>query len=162
MLNTVPVNQLFVHRTAAGFGVIPAGDAHYVTKGAVVLQNDATLHSVLPHMHLIGKSVKVTMTPPDGQPQVLVDIPCWEYNWQETYWFKEPIHAKAGTKLEIEAVYDNSTANPNNPNAPPKPIRRGEQTDNEMLFAFFGATSTTTPWERVRWRPAALNKQSEK
>jgi hypothetical protein len=159
-----PVKQPWQTIVASGlgaFGVIPPGDANYVAKGAVTLQNDAVLHSVLPHMHLLGKSVKVTITPPDGQPQLLVDIPAWDYNWQETYWFKEPIRAVAGTKLEIEAVYDNSTANPNNPNAPPKPVRRGEQTDNEMLFAFIGATSTTQPWERVRFRAAAPGKAKE-
>ncbi len=160
-----PVKQPWQTVVASGlgaFGVIPAGEANHVAKGAVTLQNDAILHSVLPHMHLLGKSVKVTMTPPDGKPQVLVEIPAWDYNWQETYWFKEPIRAFAGTKLEIEAVFDNSTANPNNPNAPPKSVRRGEQTDNEMLFAFIGATSTTEPWERVRFRAAAPSNQPGK
>ena len=96
------------------------------------------LHNVLPHMHLLGKRTKMTMTPPGGEPVVLVDIPVWDYNWQETYWFKEPIHAKAGTKLEIEAVFDNSSANPNNPSNPPKDVRVGEQTTDEMLFGFLG------------------------
>jgi peroxiredoxin/mono/diheme cytochrome c family protein len=160
-----PVKQPWQTVVANGlraFEFIPANNANFVGKGAVTLQNDAVLHSVLPHMHLIGKSVKVTMTPPDSPPQVLVDIPHWDYNWQETYWFKEPIHAAAGTRLEIEAVYDNSTANPNNPNAPPKAVRRGEQTDNEMLFAFIGATSTTTPWERVRFRPTVADNKADK
>lgn len=154
-----PVKQPWQTIVVSGlgpFGVIPAGEANHVSKGAVTLLNDAVLHSVMPHMHLLGKSVKVTMTPPDGKPQTLVDIPAWDYNWQETYWFQAPIRAAAGTRLEIEAVYDNSATNPNNPNSPPKDVRRGEQTDNEMLFAFIGATSTTDPWERVRFRPAAL------
>jgi Copper type II ascorbate-dependent monooxygenase, C-terminal domain len=119
----------------------------------VYLNNDCIIHSVMPHMHLIGKQIKVTMTPPDDQPRVLVEIPHWDYNWQETYWFREPIHAKAGTKLEVEALYDNSAANPNNPRNPPAPVFVGEQTTNEMLFAFVGVTSVKTPWERVRGRP---------
>jgi peroxiredoxin/mono/diheme cytochrome c family protein len=129
---------------------IPAGQADYVSRGAVYLQADAILHSVLPHMHLIGKSVRVTMTPPGGETVVLLDIPAWDYRWQETYWFREPIRAKAGTRLAIEAVYDNSAANPNNPSSPPKEVRVGEQTTDEMLFAFFGATSPETPYRRVR------------
>jgi hypothetical protein len=95
----------------------------------------------MPHMHLIGKAVKVSMTPPGGTKTTLVDITDWDYNWQETYWLKEPIKLKAGTKLEIEGVFDNSTSNPNNPSNPPVTVRFGEQTTNEMLFGFLGVTS---------------------
>lgn len=129
---------------------IPAGKADHASRGAIYLRSDAILHSVMPHMHLLGKRVKVTMTPPGGEPVVLVEIPAWDYRWQETYWFREPIAAKAGTRLEIEATFDNSSANPNNPSSPPRQVKVGEQTTDEMLFGFFGATSPKTPSERVR------------
>ena len=129
---------------------IPAGKADHLARGGFYLHTDAILHNVLPHMHLLGKTTKVTMTPPNGKPVVLIEIPAWDYKWQETYWFKEPIHAKAGTKLEIEAVFDNSASNPNNPTHPPKDVTFGEQTTDEMLFGFFGATSAKTPWESIR------------
>jgi len=96
---------------------------------------------VMPHMHLLGKSVKITMTPPGGEPVVLIDIAHWDYNWQESYWFAKPLFAKAGTRFDIEAVFDNSAKNPNNPNNPPKDVSFGEETTNEMLFGFIGCTS---------------------
>ena len=120
---------------------IPAGEANHKIGGSVYVQSDCTMYSVMPHMHLIGKSVKITMTPPDGQKLTLVDITDWDYNWQETYWFKKPLNLKAGTKLEIEAIFDNSSKNPNNPSNPPKRVMFGEQTTNEMLFGFCGVTS---------------------
>lgn len=129
---------------------IQAGDAKHHARGSMYLYQDAVLHNVLPHMHLLGKWVKVTMTPPGGTETLLIEIPAWDYRWQETYWFKEPIHAKAGTRLSIEAVYDNSAANPNNPTKPPRTVMVGDQTTDEMLFGFFGVTSTKTPWEQVR------------
>lgn len=133
---------------------IPAGEANHRSHGQLYLHTDAILHNVMPHMHLLGKSVKVTMTPPGGKPVVLVDIPNWDYAWQETYWFAEPITAKAGTKLEVEAVFDNSTKNRYNPSNPPKDVFVGEETTDEMLFAFFGATSTKTPlFEVIRFQP---------
>lgn len=119
---------------------IPAGAADYRLKGGRTLTSDAVIHSVMPHMHLLGKSVKVTMTPPGGTPVTLVDIPEWDYAWQETYWLKEPVTAKAGSRVEIEAVYDNSSSNPNNPSHPPVTVFHGEQTTNEMLFGFVGVT----------------------
>jgi peroxiredoxin len=129
---------------------IPAGKADHVAHGYFYLHTDAVIHNVLPHMHQIGKSVKMTLTPPHSKPIVLVDIPAWDYKWQETYWFQEPITAPVGTKIEIEAVFDNSADNPNNPSRPPVDVSVGERTNDEMLFGFLGVTSTKTPWERVR------------
>ena len=65
----------------------------------------------------------------------------WDYNWQETYLFKDPIDVKAGTVMEVEAVYDNSDKNPNNPFDPPQRVTFGEQTTNEMCFVFLGGVS---------------------
>jgi peroxiredoxin len=124
-------------------GYIPAGDSHFVAKGAITALEDCTMYTVMPHMHLLGKSVKITMTVPGGKPEVLIDIPDWDYNWQEQYQLKAPIKVKSGTRFEIEAVYDNSATNPNNPSSPPIDVRFGEQTTNEMLFGFLGAIKDT-------------------
>jgi hypothetical protein len=94
----------------------------------------------MPHMHLIGRKVRVSMTAPGESEQTLVNIDDWDYNWQETYFFKKPLAIKAGTRFDIEAVFDNSDKNPNNPTNPPRAVWFGEQTTNEMLFGFLGAT----------------------
>jgi hypothetical protein len=119
---------------------IPAGNNHYVIKGQIWADDDCTVYSVMPHMHLLGREIKVTMTPPDGPTTTLVAIKDWDYNWQETYFFKEPIRVKAGTRFDLEGVYDNSRNNPNNPFDPPRAVRFGEQTTNEMCFGFLQAT----------------------
>ena len=56
---------------------------------------------------------------------------------------RKPIDLKGGTRLSVEAVYDNSDRNPSNPFNPPRAVFFGEQTDNEMCFVFLGATSDT-------------------
>ena len=123
-----------------GLGYIPADDSHFVANGGTVALEDCTLYTVTPHMHLLGKSVKITMTPPNGKTETLIDVAEWDYNWQEQYILKEPIKVKAGTHFEIEAVFDNSAGNPNNQSSPPIDVRFGEQTTSEMLFGFLGAT----------------------
>jgi hypothetical protein len=130
---------------------IPAGVARHTVRRSVWLHTSCNLHSVMPHMHLLGKSVKVILTLPGGKPRPLVDIPEWDYRWQETYWFKKPILAPAGSKLEVVGVFDNSAGNPNNPNDPPRRVAMGDQTTDEMLYAFLGATSTKKPWEQVTY-----------
>jgi peroxiredoxin len=125
------------------FAVIPAKNDHFVVRGSTTVTQDMVLHEIMPHMHMLGKDIKVTMTPPEGEGKatLLFHIKDWDYNWQETYYFKQPLNLKAGTKLELEAIYDNSDKNPNNPFSPPRAVTFGEQTTNEMCFVFFGGTS---------------------
>ncbi|MBL8794453.1 MAG: redoxin domain-containing protein [Planctomycetia bacterium] len=137
-----PVTHRFQAVVLPGrFLLMPAGVEDFKVTGNVTIDQDCDLHSVMPHMHLLGKTIKVTMTPPDGKAETVIDIKEWDYNWQETYFFKEPLKIKAGTKFNVEARYDNSAKNPNNPNNPPKLVHFGEQTTDEMCFIFFGATS---------------------
>jgi mono/diheme cytochrome c family protein/peroxiredoxin len=122
---------------------IPAGESSYRVVGKVVTEQDCTIHSILPHMHMFGKSIKVTMTPPEGKEQVIVNVPDWDYSWQESYFFQKPIAVKKGTRFMVEATFDNSVKNTNNPFNPPRDIKRGEQTTDEMLFGFIRATTDT-------------------
>ena len=78
---------------------------------------------------------------PDGTTKDLVVIKDWDFNWQETYQFKEPVKLPRGTKVRLESHYDNSATNPNNPSNPPKPVRWGEQTTDEMCLAMIGYTT---------------------
>ena len=138
---------------------IPAGKADYEGRGAVWLKHDATIHSLVPHMHLIGRSIRMTLTPPSGEAVTLIDIPEWDYNWQETYWLKKPIVAPAGSKLEVAAMYDNSDKNPHNPSRPPRAVYFGEETTSEMLFGFVGVTPVGSERVRVsRIDPAKVEK----
>ena len=41
--------------------------------------------SLTPHMHLRGKSMKFTVTYPDGRTETLLDVPKYDFNWQITY-----------------------------------------------------------------------------
>ncbi len=127
------------------FVVIPPGNDNFKVNGSIEALEDGELHSVMHHMHMLGKAARVTMTPPGEPPRTLLRIDDWDYNWQETYFFKEPIPFKAGTKFAVEATYDNSDKNPNNPFFPPTWVRFGDQTDNEMCFVFLGVTNDDKP-----------------
>jgi len=125
------------------FMFVPANNDRYRVQGGLEVLQECKLYSVMPHMHMLGREIKVTLTPPGGKPMTLAAIADWEYNWQETYFFKEPIVLKPGTRLAVEAIYDNSDKNPNNPSSPPRLVKFGEQTTDEMCYVFFGATSET-------------------
>jgi peroxiredoxin/mono/diheme cytochrome c family protein len=136
------VDKPFHGGVVAGlFFGIPPGEERYKIEGTGWAKDDFTLFFVTPHMHMLGKEISLTMTPPDAPPQTLIAIKSWDYNWQETYMLKEPIQVKAGSKFHVNAVYDNSANNPLNPFSPPKRVTFGEQTTNEMCFVFLGGTS---------------------
>jgi hypothetical protein len=104
------------------------------------LSEDMTLGAISPHMHQIGREMKVWATLPDGNRLDLLWLKDWDFNWQETYRYKTPIRLPKGTRLEMVAYYDNSETNPRNPHHPPKDLAWGEQTTDEMCIAFLGLT----------------------
>jgi len=90
----------------------------------------------MPHMHLRGKSMRFVAEYPDGRREVLLDVPRYEFDWQNLYVLDPPRPMPEGTLLHTEAHFDNSADNPNNPD-PTKLVRWGEQTWNEMMIGYF-------------------------
>jgi hypothetical protein len=111
---------------------IPAGDSNYVVADSFTLPVDATLLSILPHMHYVGKEVESHATLPDGKTIPLIWIKHWNFDWQTDYTYKEPIHLPKGATVHMRFVYDNSANNPRNPNNPPKRVVYGPQSSDEM------------------------------
>jgi hypothetical protein len=102
------------------------------------IKRDAKLISRLPHMHLRGKAFKIEAIDPEGQRQLLLNVPRYDFNWQNSYVFAEPVRLREGTMLKCSATYDNSENNPANPD-PTQAVRWGDQTWEEMLVAQFEA-----------------------
>ncbi|HHM12938.1 MAG TPA: hypothetical protein ENJ16_05245 [Planctomycetaceae bacterium] len=88
-----------------------------------------------PHMHLRGRSFRYELELPDGKRRRLLNIPYYDFNWQTDYWLEKPLQVPRGSRLHVEAHFDNSADNPNNP-APEKWVRWGEQTWDEMMIGY--------------------------
>lgn len=113
---------------------IPAGDRHHEVRASFTLPVEIEAVGVSPHMHYIGREMKLTATLPDGKEQVLVWIKDWDFNWQGQYLYRDRIPLPKGTRLDLVAYYDNTADNPHNPNSPPKLVTFGEQTTDEMCL----------------------------
>ena len=122
--------------------MIPAGASNHQVTASLQLPPFIGLHavSITPHMHLLGKTMKVTATLPSGATQCLIEIDDWDFHWQGTYNYVEPVALPALTFLSLTATFDNSSSNPRNPNNPPQPVGWGEATTDEMCIAFLGIT----------------------
>lgn len=102
---------------------------------------DVTAFSVLPHMHLLGRSIRVYAVTPDRDTIRVIDIPHWDFHWQGNYYFPRAVHIPAFTMLHAEATYDNTRNNPHNPSDPPVDVWVGEATTDEMMLVYFGFTT---------------------
>jgi hypothetical protein len=72
---------------------------------------------------------------PDGSRRELVNVPAWDFRRQTIFAFRQPVHLPRGSQVEVVAHFDNSAANRNNPASPPREVRWGEQTTDEMCVA---------------------------
>lgn len=114
---------------------IPAGAPAHVESATLEIPANVQVVSITPHMHIRGSAFKCTVEEPDGETRTLLDVPEYDFNWQLRYQFAEaPLLAK-GSVVTIEGTFDNSSANPANPD-PRKSVRWGRQTDDEMLIGY--------------------------
>jgi hypothetical protein len=121
-----------------GMFLIPKGAKRYEIRCTNTLPQDMLALCVTPHMHLLGTEMQVTASLPDGKKIPLIHIKDWDFHWQETYFYREPLVLPKGTRLDMVAWFDNSEENPNNPHRPPQTVKYGEQTNDEMCICFLG------------------------
>ncbi len=122
---------------------IPPGETNFeVTAGFTNPFPGVTLYAVLPHMHLLGRRIGVEITRPGEPMREIIRIDDtraagdWDFEWQDTYWMREPLDLLPGTRAALRAFYDNSASNPRNPNDPPVAVGWGNGSNDEMALAF--------------------------
>jgi mono/diheme cytochrome c family protein len=136
-----PIRQTLHWTAAADLGMqLPAGNSNVEIKAAWPVPVDLVAHAVTPHMHLLGHDIAMSITFPDGRVQDLIKIDDWDFNWQYSYFFEKPMDLPKGSVLNVVAHYDNSASNPHNPNKPPKLVKWGEATTDEMCVGFLAVT----------------------
>ena len=101
------------------------------------IDEPAYLSSMMPHMHVRGKSAKYIVRYPDGTEETALWVPNYDFNWQLRYQLEEPILMPAGSTLEAVFTYDNSANNRHNPD-PSAEVRWGDQTWEEMMLGYYG------------------------
>jgi hypothetical protein len=111
---------------------IPAGASDFTISDDFRLPMDAEVLAIYPHAHYLGKLLEAWATLPDGSRKWLVRIPAWDPNWQAVFYYREPVFLPKDSVIHMRYHYDNSAANPRNPNHPPKRVLAGNQATDEM------------------------------
>ena len=102
----------------------------------MTLTADSLVLTLMPHTHLRGKAFMYEAIYPNGDKETLLDVPRYDFNWQNTYVLAEPKPIPAGSALHCTARFDNSPDNPANPD-PSKTVRWGPQTWEEMMIGWY-------------------------
>ena len=117
--------------TGARIDIAP-GDPSYTIDESFTLPAAIELYGLTPHAHYIGKEFKSWAELPDGSEVPLIWIKDWDFAWQDMYVYEEPVRLPAGATIRSSIRYDNSAENPRNPSNPPKRVRWGRGSEDEM------------------------------
>ena len=93
---------------------------------------DVLALSIYPHAHYLATEMNVVARMPNGRTDTLLRIPNWNFNWQDEYTYAQPVALPRGTSIEMRYRYDNTARNPHNPSTPPRRVRFGSETRDEM------------------------------
>ncbi len=111
---------------------IPPGARDFAVTDQLTLPVGVEVLAIYPHAHYIGKTVDAWAALPDGTRTWLIRISDWDTNWQAVYTYRTPLRLPRGTTVAMRITYDNSASNPHNPNDPPKRVRSGPRSEDEM------------------------------
>ena len=105
---------------------IPPKSSNFTTTVSFPFPASAMLYGMGPHMHTRGRKITVS-----ADNTCLVNVPSWDFNWQQLYQFSTPLALKPGVRLKLSCTWDNASD---------KIVRWGEGTDDEMCLNYFYLT----------------------
>lgn len=140
---------------------IPPGDPDYQVKTSYRVEHDSLLYTLSPHMHYRGKSFRFKAHYPDETEEILLDVPRYDFNWQNVYMLTEPKPLPAGTNIEMVAHFDNSADNLLNPD-PSVAVTWGDQTWQEMMIGSLTLSRAEQDLRMGRPRIEPIDGQSER
>ncbi|MGA2738508.1 MAG: tetratricopeptide repeat protein [Bryobacteraceae bacterium] len=141
---------------------IPPGDADFPVSDDFVAPMDMDVLAIYPHAHYLGHLLEGYATLPGGGRQWLIRIPDWDPNWQSVYRCKEPVFLPKGSVVSMRYHYDNSAANPRNPNQPPRRVRGGNQATDEMAHLWLQVLPRGVDDRRMDLQEAIMHHRLEK
>lgn len=142
------VNQWFeipkgaVSYTAEGFSkIVGVGEP----RPTLLSQEEGMAWGVSAHMHTLGKEAKIELLREDGTEECLLHIPKWDFSWQGSYRFKEPLELYKGDRVKISCTWDNSQENqaigPDGQQIETRTVIWGDGTFDEMCLGGVSMTS---------------------
>ena len=143
---------------------IQPGAQDFAVEDHLTMPLDVSILAIYPHAHYLGKQVDAWATLPDGTRIWLIRIADWDINWQAVYSYRTPVRLPKGSTVSMRIRYDNSESNPRNPNSPPKRVRSGPRSEDEMGHVWLQVLPVKEDEQdpRVVLQEAAMRRRLEK
>jgi Flp pilus assembly protein TadD len=132
------------------------GDKDFIVTDDFRCPEDLNVLAVYPHAHYLAKVMEGYATLPDGTKKWLVRINDWDFSWQGVFRFKKPMFLPKGTVVSMRYHYDNSAENVRNPNRPPKEVKGGVRSTDEMGHLWLQVLPTAEGDERATLQQALV------
>lgn len=114
---------------------IPAFAENVSASRPIRFRKDIYLHNLRAHMHELGRSFLfewVHRPGPELYRETFVAFPIFDFGWQRSVQFAEPVFIPAGQEIQMTGYWDNSRFNPNNSD-PSRTRTWGLHTTDEMM-----------------------------
>jgi Flp pilus assembly protein TadD/mono/diheme cytochrome c family protein len=141
---------------------IPAGSRDFLVSDDFTVPMDVDVLAVYPHAHYLGHLLEGYATLPGGSRKWLIRIPDWDVNWQAVYRYTSPVFLPKGSVVSMRFHYDNSDANPRNPNHPAKRVRGGNQATDEMSHLWLQVLPRGAEDRRMELQEAIMRHRLDK
>lgn len=157
---TRPAPILDLDIPAGATGVRHALD--FVNHGAEPMR----IGGFIAHMHLLGASFRTTVLREDGGEECLLDIPDWDFDWQQGYDLPAdaPVTLAPGDGFRLECVHDNGREDQPivaGERLPPEDVAWGDGSLDEMCLLYFEElrpyAPPPAPVDRCATAPACLD-----
>jgi mono/diheme cytochrome c family protein len=143
---------------------VPPGQSDWRVGAVRVFETDTTILALWPHGHSRTTAVAYRAIYPNGDRELLLQIPRYDYRWQAVYQYKAPRRVPAGTRVEVLYRFDNSAARAARKGFDSsQTVRYGLGANDEMMVAYItyaelhGDGETTQPSSDVTTHDAAAH-----
>ncbi len=109
------------------------------------IREPSTIRVAAGHMHLLGSSITIELNPGTDRARVLLDIPRWDFHWQNGYALKRPVRARVGDVVRVTCRHDVGKRASGRQGIPktPRYILWGEGTTDEMCLGLLQVTRSS-------------------
>jgi Copper type II ascorbate-dependent monooxygenase, N-terminal domain/Copper type II ascorbate-dependent monooxygenase, C-terminal domain len=120
----------------------PAPRASAVSTCDRRISQPTTIHVAAGHMHLLGASIRLELNPGTPRARILLDIPRWDFHWQNAYTLERAVEAAPGDVVRVTCRHDVHKRMHGGHGIPPAPryVLWGEGTTDEMCLGILQVT----------------------
>jgi hypothetical protein len=133
--------------TPAGLLILCRGNASTPAASSVStcdrkISAPTTIHVAAGHMHLLGAAIRLELNPGTPRAKVLLDIPRWDFHWQNAYTLARSVRAEAGDVVRVTCRHDVGKRTTGARGVPrtPRYVLWGEGTTDEMCLGILQVT----------------------